>query len=61
RSSVQIRLPQPNIEKGYSKEWPFLCVIKKYFSPALKGSVIYLKIGSSMLSGSNYLFFTCQT
>ncbi|MGY2293822.1 hypothetical protein ACW9H6_29350, partial [Pseudomonas sp. SDO528_S397] len=25
RSSVQIRLPQPNIKKGYSKEWPFLC------------------------------------
>ncbi|MGY2214767.1 hypothetical protein, partial [Pseudomonas pergaminensis] len=21
------RLPQPNIKKGYSKEWPFLCLL----------------------------------
>ncbi|WP_235387799.1 hypothetical protein, partial [Pseudomonas fluorescens] len=23
------RLPQPNIKKGYSKEWPFLYPVKK--------------------------------
>ncbi|MGY2342880.1 hypothetical protein ACW9HW_26950, partial [Pseudomonas sp. SDO5532_S415] len=25
------RLPQPNIKKGYSKEWPFLYLLKKSF------------------------------
>ncbi|WP_221035594.1 hypothetical protein, partial [Pseudomonas syringae] len=28
-------LPQPNIRKGYSKEWPFLCVPEKPSSQAL--------------------------